>query len=86
MNVGKVIGRVVSTIKDPNLKGERILCVEPLFKREPSFLALDCVGSGAGEIVLYTTGREASYAFLPRIVPCNAVIVGIVDEIREFRE
>jgi ethanolamine utilization protein EutN len=84
MNVGKVIGRVVSTVKDPNLEGQRILCVQPLGKREPSFLALDCVGTGAGETVLYTTGREASYAFLPKTVPCNAVIVGVVDEIREF--
>jgi len=33
--------------------------------------------------VLYCTGREASFAFLPEVVPCNAAIVGIVDEIRE---
>lgn len=83
MNVGKVIGNVVSTIKDPNLKGQRILIIEPLENRENPFLALDVVGSGAGELVLYTTGREASYAFLPQYVPCNAVVVGIVDHIRE---
>lgn len=83
MNVGKVIGNVVSTIKDPNLMGQRILIIEPLENRESPFLALDVVGSGAGELVLYTTGREASYAFLPQYVPCNAVVVGIVDHIRE---
>ncbi|MFB3850544.1 MAG: EutN/CcmL family microcompartment protein [Acidobacteriota bacterium] len=83
MNIGKVIGNTVSTIKDPNLKGQRILVVEPLNKREAPFLALDVVGSGAGEVVLYTTGREASFAFLPDFVPCNAAIVGIVDHIRE---
>ncbi|MCX7830344.1 MAG: EutN/CcmL family microcompartment protein [Acidobacteria bacterium] len=83
MNIGKVIGNTVSTVKDPNLKGQRILVVEPLNKREAPFLALDVVGSGAGETVLYTTGREASYAFLPDFVPCNACIVGIVDHIRE---
>ena len=82
MNVGKVIGNMVSTVKDPNLTGHRILFVKPLGEREPAFLALDCVGAGAGETVLYTTGREASYAFLPDLVPCNAAIVGIVDEIR----
>lgn len=86
MNIGKVIGNIVSTIKDPNLKGHRILVVEPLDNREPPFLALDVVGSGAGEIVLYTTGREASFAFLPDFVPCNAAIVGIVDQIREEKK
>lgn len=83
MNIGKVIGNIVSTIKDPNLEGQRVLVVEPLNKREAKFLALDVVGSGAGEVVLFTTGREASFAFLPDFVPCNAAIVGIVDTVRE---
>ncbi len=83
MNIGRVIGNTVSTVKDPNLKGQKILVVEPLDNREAPFLALDVVGSGAGETVLYTTGREASFAFLPEFVPCNATIVGIVDYIRE---
>ena len=83
MNVGKVIGHLYCTAKDPHLHAQRILCVEPLGGREKAFWALDAVGAGAGETVLYCTGREASYAFLPEVVPCNACIVGIVDEIRE---
>ena len=83
MNIGRVRGNLVATVKDPNLTGHRILCVEPLDGREPAFFALDAVGAGAGETVLYTTGREASFAFLPYFVPCNAAIVGIVDEVRE---
>lgn len=83
MNVGKVIGHLYCTVKDPALSGQRILCVEPLGGRDKPFWALDAVGVGAGETVLYTTGREASYAFLPAIVPCNAAIVGVVDELRE---
>ena len=86
MNVGRVLGNLVATVKDPNLTGHRILAVEPLDGREPAFFALDSVGAGAGETVLYTTGREASYAFLPDFVPCNAAIVGIVDEIREEKK
>jgi len=83
MNIAKVRGNLVATMKDSNLTGHRILCIEPLGEREPALFALDAVGAGAGETVLYTTGREASFAFLPDFVPCNAAIVGIVDEIRE---
>ena len=83
MNVGKVVGHLVATVKDPKLSGHRILCVRPLDGRGAPLWALDAVGVGAGETVLYTTGREASYAFLPDIVPCNAAIVGVVDELRE---
>jgi ethanolamine utilization protein EutN len=83
MNVGRVVGHLYCTIKDPNLVGHKILCVEPLNGREKPFFALDAVGAGAGEVVLYCRQREASYAFTPDFVPCDAAIVGIVDELRE---
>ena len=63
MNVGRVVGHLYCTIKDPNLVGHKILCVEPLNGREKPFFALDAVGAGAGEVVLYCRQREASYAF-----------------------
>jgi ethanolamine utilization protein EutN len=83
MNIGKVAGRLVSTAKDPNLRGRTILLVRPLGGRERPFWALDAVGAGAGETVLYVRQRESAYAFLPDFVPCDAAIVGIVDEVRE---
>ena len=83
MNVGKVAGSLVSTVKDPGLAGLKILLVRPLDGRERPLWALDAVGAGAGETVLYCRQREASYAFLPDFVPCDAAIVGIVDEVRE---
>lgn len=83
MNVGRVVGHLVSTVKDPNLTGYKILCVEPLNGRERPFFALDAVGAGAGEVVLYCRQREASYAFLPQSVPCDGAVVGIVDELNE---
>ncbi len=83
MNVGRVIGHLIASQKDPNLVGQRILCVEPLGGRESSFFALDAVGAGAGEKVLYIRGREASYAYLPDFVPCDAAVVGIVDHLDE---
>ena len=81
--MGRVVGRLISTTKDPNLRGQRILCIEPLDGAEAPFFALDAAGSGAGETVLYIRGREASYAFLPDFVPCDACVVGIVDPVRK---
>ena len=83
MNVGKVAGNLTSTIKDPNLKGRKILLVRPLGGRERPMWALDAVGAGAGETVLFVRQREASYAFLPDALPCDAAIVGVVDDLRE---
>ncbi len=83
MNVGRVVGHLISTVKDPNLTGYKILCVEPLNGRERPFFALDAIGAGAGEVVLYCRQREASYAFSPAFVPCDAAVVGIVDELNE---
>ncbi len=83
MNVGKVSGSLVSSAKDPKLIGRKILLVRPLNEREEPFFAIDAVGTGAGEVVIYIKGREASYAFLPDLVPCDAAIIAIVDELNE---
>ena len=83
MNVGRVVGHLISTVKDPGLHGQRILVVEPLNGREKPFFALDAVGTGAGEVILYVRQREASYAFHPDFVPCDACVVGVVDELCE---
>jgi microcompartment protein CcmK/EutM len=41
----------------------------------------DCTGAGAGEVVYWVRGREASFPFQPEEVPTDATIVGIVDEL-----
>ena len=85
MDLARVIGRVVCTVKDPSLKGVKLLLVQPLGgDGEPvgkPLVALDSVGAGAGEKVFYVTGREASFAFLPDIVISDASIVGIIDQV-----
>jgi ethanolamine utilization protein EutN len=85
MFLGKVVGRVWSTVKNNGLEGRRLLVVQPLTPElEPAGRTLvcgDCTGAGAGELVYYCRGREASYAFLPAEVPCDSTIVGIVDEV-----
>ena len=85
MDLARVIGRVVCTIKDASLSGVTLLLVQPVSPDgEPvgeTLVALDSIGAGAGELVFYVTGKEASFAFLPAIVPSDASIVGIVDHV-----
>ncbi|MGH9593127.1 MAG: EutN/CcmL family microcompartment protein [Bryobacteraceae bacterium] len=85
MQMGRVIGTVVSSMKDPALLGCKILIVQPvdghLRSKGRALVALDSVGAGAGEIVYWCKGKEASFPFLPMQVPTEATIVGIVDEV-----
>jgi len=80
MYLGKVIGCVVSTIKDPSLEGRKLLLVRRL-PNGPSVVAIDAVGAGAGETVYVCRGREAAFAFKPEEVPTEASIVAIVDTV-----
>jgi len=80
MYLGKVIGRVVCSIKDPGLEATKLLLVRRL-PNGPVVVAIDAVGSGAGETVYVCRGREASFAFKPKEVPTEAAIVAIVDHI-----
>jgi len=83
MNLGRVVGRVVSTHKDSDLAGVKLLVVQPVAPGGADagtpIVAADAVGAGAGETVVYVRGREAAHAFLPETVPADAGIVGIVD-------
>ena len=85
MMLARVVGRLWSTAKNETLEGKKILVVQPLDVRlRPkgrALVALDAVGAGAGEVVYYCRGREASFPFLPSEVPTEATIVGIVDEV-----
>ena len=44
-------------------------------------IAIDSVGAGAGEIVFWCRGKEASFPFMPVEVPTDCTIVGIVDSV-----
>jgi microcompartment protein CcmK/EutM len=83
MNLARVVGRIVSTHKEPGLAGRKLLLLAPLdASLKPAgapFVAVDAIGAGAAEIVLYVRGREAAHAFLPDEVPTDAGVVAIVD-------
>ena len=83
MQLARVIGEVVSTIKDPNLSGTKLLVLQPLGPSGEAagrtLVALDSVGAGVGERVFFVRGREAAFPFYPDEPPTDASIVGIVD-------
>lgn len=85
MYLGRVTGCVWATAKDPNLEGMRLLLVQPLTpelkQTGKAVLCADCTGAGAGEIVYWTRGKEASFPFLPKEVPTDMTVVGIVDRV-----
>ena len=85
MQIARVIGDVVTTIKDANLSGIELLVLQPL---DPdgnpagrTLVAVDAVGAGVGETVFFVRGKEASFPFFPTEVPADAGIVGIVDAV-----
>jgi ethanolamine utilization protein EutN len=80
MYLGKVIGRVVCTVKDEGLHARTMLLVRRL-PNGPAVVAIDAVGAGAGETVYVCRGREAAFAFKPQEVPTEATVVAIVDRI-----
>jgi ethanolamine utilization protein EutN len=83
MQIGRVIGDVVATRKDPAYHGITLLVVQPLGAgREPQgrpLIAVDSVGAGVGEHVFFVRGKEASFPFHPAEVAADAGIVGILD-------
>ena len=83
MQLAKVIGTVVMTLKDERLVGVTLLLVQPLTaERQPAgrpLVAVDAVGAGVGEEVFFVRGKEASFPFYPIEPPVDAGIVGIVD-------
>jgi len=82
MYPGKVIGRVVCSVKTPELEGVKLLILQPTdWEQKPDgdpLVVGDCVGSGAGEFVFYVQAREAAVT-LPGIPAIDAAIVGIID-------
>ena len=83
MQLARVIGEVVATIKDANLTGTKLLILQPLAPSGDdagrTLVALDSVGAGVGERVFFVRGREAAFPFYPAEPPTDASIIGIVD-------
>jgi ethanolamine utilization protein EutN len=85
MQLGKVVGTVVATRKDDRLVGSKLMITQPLTAvLEPMgepLVAVDTVGAGVGEIVLYVVGSVAPFAVRKNDAPVDAAIVGIIDSV-----
>jgi microcompartment protein CcmK/EutM len=89
MEIGRVVGTVVSTIKSGGLNSYKLLIVTPLTTAEEltaaqgrdDYVAIDLVGSGEGEIVLVTRGSAARVSGALD-VPTDAAIIAVVDTIQ----
>jgi ethanolamine utilization protein EutN len=85
VQLAKVVGSVVASVKDSALESRTLLVLQPITPSgAPSgaaLVAIDGIGAGVGEEVLFVKGREAAFAFLPDQVLADASIVGKVDSV-----
>ena len=83
MQIGRVIGTVVATRKEDVLEGLKFLVVKACdFDGKPigaTVVAVDAVGAGVGEVVLYASGSSARLTKLTDNRPVDATIMAIVD-------
>ena len=87
MVLGKVIGTLVASRKEPTLDGLKLLVVRAcdvdgkITDKGAIAVAVDAVGSGLGEVVLYAAGASARQTQATQNRPVDATIMAIVDEI-----
>jgi ethanolamine utilization protein EutN len=85
MKLGRVTGRVVSTKKIFSFEGIKLLLVQPVDEHLVPYgdpiVAFDTIRSGTGDLIYYETSKEAGRILETLMNPCDAAIVGIVDNI-----
>lgn len=83
MLLGRVVGTLVATRKEPSLDGLKFLILKQLNADGEETggyrVAADAVGAGIGEVVLYATGSSARQTVMTDKRPCDGVIMAIVD-------
>ena len=91
MFLAKVEGSVVATKKDASMNGRKLLLLRPQLvdEKDPTkfrpgantIVAVDSVGAGIGELVMFCQGSSARLAPNLKDAPVDAVIIGIVDAV-----
>ena len=91
MFMARVTGSLVATEKVEAMVGQKLLIVEPLRVNEKdqsdlqptgrSFVVVDAVGAGEGEVVLCVQGSSARFTPETKTLPVDAAIVGIIDQV-----
>jgi microcompartment protein CcmK/EutM len=84
VNLGRVTGTLVASRKEPLMEGLALLIVRQLDEagelKGGYVVAVDSVGAGVGEVVLYASGSSARQTSVTKDKPCDAVIMAIVDQ------
>ena len=85
MFFAKIIGNVWATVKDPNLENASFEIIQPIDANRNNvgkpIIAVNNIGAGKGETVMYITASEASIPMPVEMAPTDATIVGIIDSI-----
>ena len=91
MFLARVIGSVVSTKKDEIMRGQKLLLLRPMLVDEAkpakfraganTIVAVDSLGAGSGDLVLFCQGSSARQASGMKTLPVDAAVVGLVDSV-----
>jgi len=91
MFLARVIGSVVSTKKDETMRGQKLLLIRPMlideanpaqFRAGPNtIVAVDALGAGVGDLVLFCQGSSARMATGMKPLPIDAAVIGLVDNV-----
>lgn len=91
MFLARVIGSVVSTKKDETMRGRKLLILRPMLVDESdpaklrpganTIVAVDALGAGIGDLVLFCQGSSARQATGMKSLPIDAAVVGHVDTV-----
>ncbi len=85
MQIARVVGTTVATIKDEKLVGRKLLIVREADERGTAvgkpYVAIDTVDAGAGDLVLIAAGSSARQTTLTKDTPVDAVIMAVIDSL-----
>lgn len=85
MKLALVVGTVVATRKEPSLEGLKMYLLQDLGRdlapKDSFVVAIDAVGCGEGEVVLYASGSSARQTQATDKRPCDATVMAIVDSV-----
>ncbi|SFH86011.1 EutN/CcmL family microcompartment protein [Planctomicrobium piriforme] len=92
MFLAKITGNLTATQKVDSMVGQTLFIVEPLRVDEQSqdslkstgrtFIAVDTVGAGEGEVVLIVQGSSARFTDETKMLPIDCAIIGIIDTVQ----
>jgi len=85
MKLGRVIGRVWATVKEPKLTGVQLSVIQPVDEKlaevGPPLIAADIINSKENDLIYWVGGAEATFPLPDRQIPSDVSIVGLVDSL-----